>query len=256
MPSTVNLSYSAMLSIPPLQRCAVLFLIFCSFIGSDPGLRIGDTPSQLPYDGIDRLGNLASPDLASTNEVSAESSNSDSNQHSSSVPASPQSYECPPENKKIPSGERRRRRQLPHFCPQPLAPIGEAQQQQRHNNNGVIKIHTGPFRGRNRKKPDPNILPDVFILSPEREQKRPEDICPPTYPPINGVIPLTIPLCALDQYAKPDNQVGYAGMYALEECNPCMLYSFPVKWLLSLELFLALLFDSCDREPVLRLHTV
>lgn len=234
MPSSLILPFSAMLSIPPFQLCALLFLIFGSLIGSDPGLRVGDTPSLPPYDGIDRLGNLASPDLASTNEVSAGSPNSDSNQQSSSVPAHPQSYQCPPENKNIPSGKRRRRRQLPRHCPQPLAPIGEAHQQQRQNNNGDIKIHTGPFRGRKRKKPDPNILPDVLILSPEREQKRPGDICPPTHPPINGVIPLTIPLCALDQYAKPDNHAGYAGMYALEDCNPCTLYSFSFKWLFCL----------------------
>lgn len=228
-----------MLSIPPF---ALLFLIFGSLIGSDPGLRVGDTPSQFPYDGIDRLGNLASPGLASMNEVSAGSPNSDSNQQSSSVPANPQSYQCPPENNKIPSGKRRRRRQLPQFCPQPLAPIGEAHRQQRQNNNRVIKIHTGPFRGRNSKKPDPNILPDVLILPPEREHKRPGDICPPTHPPINGVIPLTIPLCALDQYAKPDNHVGFAGMYTLEDCNPCTLYSLSVKWPLSIALSLALLF--------------
>lgn len=242
MPSTLILPYSAMLSIPPFQLCALLFLIFGSPIGSDPGLRVGDTPSQLPYDGIDRLGNLASPDLASTNEFSAGSPNSDSHQQSSSVPAITQSYQCPPENNKIPSGKRRHRRQLLQFCPQPLAPIGEAHQQQRQNNNGDIKIHTGPFRGRNRKKPKPNILPDVLIISPEREQKWPGDICPPTHPPINGVIPLTIPLCALDQYAKPDNHVGYAGMYALEDYNPCTLYFIFVKWLLSLALSLALLF--------------
>lgn len=256
MPSTLILSYSAMLSIPPSQLCALLFLIFGSFVGSDTGLSIGDTPTQLPYDGIDRLGNLASSDLASTNEVSAESPNSDSNQHSSSVPASPQSYRCPPESNKIPSDRRRRRRQLPQFCPQPLVPIGEAHQQQRHNNNGVIKIHTGPFRGRNRKQPGSNILPDVLIIPPEREQERPRDICPPTHPPINSVIPLTIPLCALDQYAKPDNRVGYAGMYALEECNPCTSYSHSVKWHLSLALFLVLLFNCCNREPVLRLYAV
>lgn len=216
-----------MLSILPFQLFALLFLIFGSFIGSDPGLRVGDSLSQLPYDGIDSLGKPALPDLASRNEVSAESPNSDSNQQSSSVPASPQNCQCPPDNNKISSGKRRGRRQLPQFCPQPLVPIGEAHQQQRQNNNGDLKINRGTFRGRNRKTPGPNIVPD-FIIPEEREQKRPGDICPPIHPPINGVIPLTIPLCALDQYAKPDNHVGYAGMYALEYSNPCTLYSFYV----------------------------
>lgn len=244
-----------MLSIPPFQLCA-LFLICGSLIASDPGIRVGDTPSQAPYDGTDILGNPASPDLASTNEVSAGSPNSDSNQQSSSVPANPQSYQCPPENNKIPSGKRWRRRQLPQFCPQPLVPIGEAHQQQRQNNNGVLKIHTGPFRGRNSMKPDPNILPDVLIIPPECELKSPGDICPPTDPPINGVIPLTIPLCALDQYAKPDNHVEFAGMYALEDCNPCTLISFSVKWLLSLHypwLFYLLLRQGTSSTAVCRL---
>lgn len=230
-------SYSAMLSIPLFQLCVLLFL--GSFVGSDPGLRVGDTPSQLPYDGIDSLGKPAFPDLASTNELSAESPNSDSNQQSSGVPASTQSYQCPPDNKKIPSGKRRGRRQLPQFCPQPLVPIGEAHQQQRQNSNEDIKINRGASRGRQRKTPGPNILPD-FITPPELEHKRPGDICPPIHPPINGVIPLTIPLCALDQYAKPDNHVGYAGMYALEYSNPCTLHSFSVKWQLSLVLSLGL----------------
>lgn len=222
-------SHSAMLSMLPFQSFALLFLIFGSLTGSDHG--VGDTSSQLLYDGMDGLGNL---ELPSTNEASAASSNSGGKQQSLDVPATLQSDQCHLENNKIPSGKRRRRQQLPQFCPQPLAPTGEAHQQQRQDNNGDLKINTGSFRGRRSKKPDPNFLPDVLIISPEREQKRPEDICPPTHPPINGVIPLTIPLCALDQYARPDTHVGFAGMYALENCNPCTLYSFYAKGLLPL----------------------
>lgn len=224
MSSTLILSHSAMLSMLPCQLFALLYLMFGSLVGSSPGVRVGDTPSRLPYDGTDGLGNLASLDLASKSEVWAPSPNSDGNWQSLGVSATLQSDQCQLENNKTPSGKRRHRRQLPQSCPQPLAPIGEAHQQQRQNNNGDIRIHTGPFRGRNSKKPDPNLLPDVLIISPEREQTRPDDICPPTYPPINGVIPLTIPLCALDQDAKPDSHVVFAGMYALENCNFCTLY--------------------------------
>lgn len=256
MPSTLILSCSAMRSMPPFKLCALLSLISGSLIGSHPDLRVGDTTPQLAYDGMDGLENLFYPDLASTNEVSAPSPNSDSNQQISSVPATPQTDQCSLENNKTPSGKRRRRRQLPQSCPQPLAPVGEAHQKQGRNNDADIRIQTGPFRGHNSKKPDPNFLPDVLILSPDREQKRPGDICPPTHPPINGVIPLTIPLCAVDQYARPDNHAGFAGMYALEYCSPCTLLSFSAKWPLSLASSIVLLFNFRDREPILRLCAV
>lgn len=226
MSSTLILCHSAMLR---FQLCALLVLMFGFLTGSDPGLRVGDTPSQSPYDGMNGLGSLVSPDLASTSGASAPSPNFDGNQESLTVPAALQSDHCQLENNKTPSGKRRHRRQLSQSCPQLQAPIGVAHQQQWQNNNGDVQIPAGSFRGRNSKKPDPNFLPDVLVVSPERAQKRPEDICPPTHSPINGVIPLTIPLCALDQYAKPDSHVGFAGMYALENCNPCTLYSFYAK---------------------------
>lgn len=226
MSSTLVLSHPAMLSMLPFQLFALLFLIFGSVAGSDPGFQVGDTPSQLLYDATDGLGNLASLDLASTSGDLAQSPNSDSNQQSLGIPATLQSDQCQVQNNKIPSGRRRRRRQLPQYCPQPLAPAGEGPQQQRQNSNGDLKIHSGPSRGRNRKKPDPNLIPDVLMISPESEQKKPKDICPPTHPPIGGVIPLTIPLCALDEHARPDRHIGFAGMYALEYCDPCMLHLF------------------------------
>ncbi|MCJ1347080.1 hypothetical protein MMC31_005301 [Peltigera leucophlebia] len=204
--------HPAMLSMLLFQLFALLFLTSFFAAGSDPDLRVGDTPFQLPYDGADGLGNLASPDQTLTNKVLAQSPNSDSNQQSLGLPATLQSAQCQLENINTPSGKGRRRRQLPQYCPQPLAPAGEEPQQQRQINNGDLKIHTGPFRGRNGKKPDPNIIPDVFIVSPESEQKRQNEICPPIHPPIHGVIPLTIPLCALDEHARPDRHIGFAGM--------------------------------------------
>lgn len=221
--------HPAMLSMLLFQLFALLFLTSFFAAGSDPDLPVGDTPFQLPYDGADGLGNLASPDQTSTNKVLAQSPNSDSNQQSLGLPATLQSAQCQLENINTPSGKGRRRRQLPQYCPQPLAPAGEEPQQQRQINNGDLELHTGPFRGRNGKKPDPNIIPDVFIVSPESEQKRQDEICPPIHPPIHGVIPLTIPLCALDEHARPDRHIGFAGMYALEHCNPCMLYLFSPK---------------------------
>ena len=214
---TLLLSHPAMLSILPFQLFALLFLIFGSISGSDPGLRVGDTPSQIPYDGIDGLGNLASLE---------QSPNSDSTQQNLGLPATLQTGQCQPGNNKTPSGKRRRRRQLPQYCPQPLVPAGENNHQQHQNNYQNLNINTGPSKSRKRKRPDPNLNPDVFIMSPESEEKWPEEICPPIHPPIDGVIPLTIPLCALDEHASPDTHMGFASMYALEYCNPCMLYSF------------------------------
>lgn len=232
---TLVLSHPAMISMLPFQLFALLFLIFDSISGSDAGLRVGDTPSHIPYDGKDGLGNPASLE---------QSPNSDSNQQSLGLQATLQTGQCQPGNNKTPSGKRRRRRQLPQDCPQPPAPAGEDPQRQHRNNNGDIKIHTGPFRGRSSKKPDPNLSPDDFIMSPESEEMRPKEICPPIYPPIDGVIPLTIPLCALDEDARPDTHMGFAGMYALEYCNPCMLYLFSAK-----RLFVSCI-DSSDSLPV------
>lgn len=215
-----------MISMFPFQLLALLFLPLSSVVGSDPGLRVSDTSFQLPYYSIDGLGSLASPDLSTTNRVLVQSPISDSNQQNLGLSATLQSAQCQFENLETPSGKRRRRRQLPQFCPQPLAPAREGPREQRQNNNGDLKIHTGPSRGRNGKKQDPNLVPDVFIVSPESEQKRPNEICPPIHPPINGIIPLTIALCALDEDARPDKHVGFAGMYVLEYCNPCMLSLF------------------------------
>lgn len=222
---TMGLYYPAMLSMLPFQLFALLFLTFGSISGFDPGLRVGDTPSQIPYDGKDGPGNLASLE---------QSPNSDSNQYNLGLPATLQTGKCQPGNNETPSGKRRRRRQLPQSCPQPLVPAGEGNHQQNQNNNQDLNRNTGPSRGRKRKRPDPNINPDVFIMSPESEEKWPEWICPPIHSPIDGVIPLTIPLCALDEYASPDSHMGFAGMYALEHCSPCMLYLFSTQRLLRL----------------------
>lgn len=232
---TPVLSHPAMLSMLHFQLFALHFLISGSISGSDPGLRAGDTPSQIPDDGKDGLGNLVSLE---------QSPNSDSNQQSLGLPATLQTGQCQPGKNKTPSGKRSRRRQLPQYCPQPLTPAGEGHNQQHQNNNEDLNTNTGPSRGRTSKRPDPNLNPDVFIMPPESEEKWPEEICPPIHPPIDGTIPLTIPLCALDEHARPDTHMGFAGMYALEYCNPCMLFLFSTK-----RLFVSCI-DSSESLPV------
>lgn len=232
---TPVLSHPAMLSMLHFQLFALHFLISGSISGSDPGLRAGDTPSQIPDDGKDGLGNLVSLE---------QSPNSDSNQQSLGLPATLQTGQCQPGKNKTPSGKRSRRRQLPQYCSQPLTPAGEGHNQQHQNNNQDLNINTGPSRGRKSKRPDPNLIPDVFIMPPESEEKWPEEICPPIHPPIDGVIPLTIPLCALDEHARPDTNMGFAGMYALEYCNLCMLSLFSTK-----RLFVSCI-DSSESLPV------
>lgn len=233
--------YPFMPSLLSYQRVSLLLTSFGSVAGYDLGIHAGHDAAP------DGLGNLASAEFASIDNIWAQVRNSESSQPSLEEPTTLQSDQCQPDHNQTTRSKRYQRRGNAKYCAprqELTSPPGAAGQQPQNHNDAV------------RMRPDQN---DAVVRKkrPSRKLIRPagqvpvpepnETVCRPIYPNAKNIIPL----CALDILATEDPNPEYAGMWALEQCEPCTSDSFTATSSYSL----IPLFNNHDREPLLHMCT-